>query len=291
MLPEFDLAMPATLDEALMELANTSYASVPIAGGTNLNVDMRSRRHTPEKLVNIENLPELSGIQQENGCILIGGGVHIGELLKSTLIAASAPALVEAARVFANPLIRNRATVGGNLADGSPAADTAPSLLVHESQVELWSTQGKRSMPLHEFFISVRKTALQPGEIIKSVRFHVSNNPHSSAFYKLGLRKADAISIASVAVYLEKEKGLVSNARIAMGSVAPKPIRAFEAEKILLGKKLTITDIAKAAEVAASESNPISDIRGSAEYRRRMVSVLTRRLLTDLAGKLDLLEI
>lgn len=289
MLPEFDLKIPATLEEALTILSGAQTA-VPLAGGTNLNVDMRSRRFTPPLLVNIENLQELSEIRQEDDWIVIGSTVRIGELLKSPLLSTTAPALVQAARVFANPLIRNRATIGGNLADGSPAADTAPSLLVHDAWVDLYSLQGKRTIPLHEFFISVRKTALHPGEIIASVRFKKAYQPYSSAFYKLGLRKADAISIVSVAVYIEKHENRVAKARIAMGSVAPTPLRAIKAEKLLVGTKLTPAVISEAADLAAGASSPINDIRGSAEYRRRMVAVLTRRLLTDLVMQLEIQE-
>ena len=288
MLPEFNLVMPENLQTALEKLVEQSPGAVPVAGGTNLTVDMRSRRHTPATLVNIEYIQELTSVNQDDNHIEIGGGVTIAEIQKSPLIAAVAPALVEATRVFANPLIRNRATIGGNLADGSPAADTAPPLLVHDAQVELWSVKNRRIVPLDTFFVGVRKTLLQPDEIIKAVHIPKPNNPNASSFYKLGLRKADAISVASVAIYLEKENGACGKVRIAMGSVAPKPLRAYAAENLLTGEPLSPKLIEDAANLAAEASSPISDIRGSAEYRRRMVFVLARRLLSQLAETLDL---
>ncbi len=288
MLPEFDLVMPENLQTALENLGQRSPGVVPVAGGTNLTVDMRSRRHIPTTLVNIEHIQELSGIHQGDDRIEIGGGATIAEISKSPLIAAAAPALKEAAQVFANPLIRNRATIGGNLADASPAADTAPPLLVHEARVELRSAKNCRIVPLDEFFVGVRKTVLQPDEIIKAVHIPKTNVPSASSFYKLGLRKADAISIASVAVYLENNHGACGKVRIAMGSVAPKPLRAYAAEEFLTGKHLSQNLIEEAAKLAAEASSPISDIRGSAEYRRRMVFVLTRRLLARLAETMEL---
>lgn len=288
MLSEFDLVMSEDLQAALENLVQQNTGAVPVAGGTNLTVDIRSRRHTPATLVNIENIQELTGIHEEEDRIEIGSGVTITEILKSALIAAELPALNEAAKVFANPIIRNRATLGGNLADASPAADTAPPLLVHDAQVELWSANNQRIVPLDKFFVGVRKTVLQPGEIIKSVHISKSDQPSSSSFYKLGLRKADAISIASVAVYLEKNNDVCAKVRIAMGSVAPKPLRAYVAEQFLTGKHISPELIDETARITAEASNPISDVRGSAEYRRRMVFVLTRRLLTHLTETMKL---
>jgi len=291
MLPVFDLKKPTTLAEALENLYRAAPSALPIAGGTNLLVDMRSRRVIPNVLVDLGKIEELTAIVQDENNLSIGGGVPIGDLLKSHQVRANAPALYQAARVFANPLIRSRATLGGNLADGSPAADSAPALLVHDAKITLQRFHDLRVIPLKDFFLSVRQTSLMPDELITSIQIPLSKRDCSSAFYKLGLRKADAISIASVAVYVEEEDGRAANVRIAMGSVAPVPMRAFEAENILLGMRFNPSIIQMAGEMAAQESNPISDVRGSENYRRRMVSVLTRRLLTDLSEKLGLLEI
>jgi carbon-monoxide dehydrogenase medium subunit len=283
MLPEFDLVMPRSLNEALQVLAAGSPEVLPIAGGTNLTVDMRSGRYEPKVVVNIEQLPELKGIRRENGQICVGGSVTIAELLKDGLVAETAPVLKSACALFANPLIRNRATVGGNLVDGSPAADTAPSLLALDAEIELTSQDGKRRLPLDEFFIHVRKTARQPNELVTALRWALPKPGTGSAFYKLGLRKADAISVVSVAVVLEVEKGVCRKARIALGSVAPRPVRAKNAEEFLTGKLLKKEVFEEAAALTAQAVSPISDVRASAEYRRRMSAVLTRRMLEQAA--------
>lgn len=286
MLPEFDLLMPQTLPEALDLLAEGAPDITPLAGGTNLLVDIRGGRHRPSVLMNIAGLDELRGIRQEDGHLVVGGGVTIAELLDDPQIAQHASVLREAAAVFAHPLVRNRATVGGNLVDASPAADTAPPLLVLDAMVELVSKKGARRVPLEEFMVGVRETLCQPQELLAAVRWPVPP-PHSAgAFHKLGLRKAAAISVLSAAVMVEgDESGCCRQARIALGAVAPRPIRARDAEDLLRGQPLTSETIAEAARLSAEATCPIDDIRGSAAYRRRAVEVLVRRLLTKVAGE------
>jgi CO/xanthine dehydrogenase FAD-binding subunit len=279
--------MPDTLEQALQMLSEKAPEIAPIAGGTNLIVDMRANKHIKPFILNIENLPELQGIKVENGYVQIGGCTKIAELVKNPLIHQHAPILSNATKTFASPLVRNRATLGGNLADASPAADTAPSLLVLGAEVEISSKNGNRHIPLEEFFIHVRKTILKPDEIITSVRFKIPSPEAKFAYYKLGLRKADAISVISTAVMLEADFSQeCKSARIALGSVAPTPIRVYEAEKLLLNKKLNEELIQKAAQIAFDASSPISDLRASASYRRKMVKVLVARLLNEiLSGK------
>ena len=282
MLTEFDLVMPETLDQALNMLSEKAPEISAIAGGTNLIVDMRANKHIKPFILNIENLPELKGIVVKNGYIQIGGCTKIAELIKNPLIPQYAPVLTAAAKLFANPLIRNRATIGGNLADASPAADTAPPLLVLGAEVELTSKGGSRFIPLADFFLHVRKTLLKPEEIITSVRFPIPAPGSKFSYYKLGLRKADAISVISAAVMMELDSfSQCSGIRIALGSVAPRPMRVFEAENLLLGKKPDEELIQKAAQMAFEASSPISDLRATAGYRRKMVKVLVARLLRE----------
>lgn len=288
MLPEFDLLRPVTLPEALEMLAGAG--AMPIAGGTNVIADLRAGKHEPAALVDLSRLAELRGIRRENsmprssghGHVVIGGGTTITDLLRDPLIAEHAPALTQAAAIFANPLIRNRATVGGNLADASPAADTAPPLLALDAEVELTSAAGTRRVALADFLVGVRRTLRRPDELITAVRFGVATDDgrRMTAFHKVGLRKADAISVLSAAVAVAFDgAGRCAAARIALGAVAPRPVRATAAEAILAGEKLTPAVIAEAARLAAEAASPISDIRGSAAYRRQVTEVVVRRLL------------
>lgn len=260
----------------------------PLAGGTNLIPDMRSGRHCPVVLMDIGGLDELRGIHQKDGDLVIGGGVTVAELLDDPLIAKYASGLRKAALVFANPLVRNRATVGGNLADASPAADSGPSLLVLDAEVELVSKEGARRVPLGDFFVHVRKTVCKPQELLASVRWPVPAPDSVGAFRKLGLRKAGAVSVLSAAVMVEPDgNGRLVQVRIALGAVAPTPIRAHAAEDALRGQALAPGVISEAAHLAAVATCPIDDIRSSAAYRQRVVEVLVCRLLTDVAREVN----
>jgi len=288
MLPEFNLLMPKTLPKALDMLSKGAPDVTPLAGGTNLIPDMRSGRHCPVVLMDIGGLDELRGIHQKDGDLVIGGGVTVAELLDAPLIAQHAPVLKQAAAIFANPLVRNRATVGGNLADASPAADSGPPLLVLDAEVELVSKEGARRVPLEDFFVHVRKTVCKPQELLASVRWPVPAPGSVGAFRKLGLRKAGAVSVLSAAVMVEPDgNGRLVQARIALGAVAPTPIRAHAAEDALRGQAMTPGVISEAAYLAAVATCPIDDIRGSAAYRQRVVEVLVRRLLTDVAREVN----
>lgn len=283
MLPEFDLLMPKTLPEALEMLAEGAPDVVPLAGGTGLLVDMRGGLRRPGLLVSVAGLDELHGVRREDGHVVVGGGVTIAELLDDPLIARHASALRDGAAVFANPLVRNRATVGGNLVYASPAADTAPPLLVLEAEVELVSKEGSRRVPLEDFITGVRETVRRPDELLAAVRWPLPA-PHSAgAFHKLALRKADAIAVVSVAVMVERdEDGRCREARVALGAVAPTPIRAHAAEDFLRDQALTPAAITEAARLAVDDTSCIDDVRASAAYRKRVTDALVRRLLHDL---------
>jgi len=300
MLPEFELLMPRTLPEALEMLAERAPDGMPMAGGTNVIPDLRGGRYRPACLVNVAGLPELGGIRQEDGILVIGGGVTVAEVLDDPLVARYAPVLREAARTLGSPLVRNRATVAGNLANASPAADMAPPLLVLDAEVELASREGTRRVPLRDFFLGVRRTVRQPHELITAIRIPLPPAHSRARFFKVALRKADAIAVVNGAVRVDWEYGLGSReyglggreygwggglcraARIALGAVAPTPIRAWEAERALEGQSLMPEVIAQAARLAAEATRTIDDIRGSAAYRRHVTEVLVRRALEGL---------
>jgi CO/xanthine dehydrogenase FAD-binding subunit len=278
----FDMLTPTTLQDALAMLGKDGEKITPVAGGTNLIVDCQSGRHEPKVVMNVHYLPELCRIEELDGMIQIGGGVTLRQLEQSSLIKAKANALYRSALLFANPLIRNRATVGGNLCDASPASDTATPLLALGAEVQLSSQKGSRWVPLNEFFVHVRKTVRKSDELLTAVRWPVPAARSANTFYKLGLRKADAISVISLAISVTLNKDdTIAETRIALGSVAPTPVRALDAESFLKGKSLTEELLEEAGKKALLACSPISDVRASADYRRQMVEVLVKRLLRE----------
>ena len=286
MLPEFDLLMPKTLPEALEMLSQGAPEVTPLAGGTGLLVDMRGGLRRPRALVDLSGLDELRAVHRENGHVVAGAGVTIAELLEHPLIAEQAPVLQQGAAVFANPLVRNRATLGGNLAYASPAADTAPPLLVLGAEVELVRRGESRRVPLEDFITGVRQTACCQDELLAAIRWPVPSPRAAGAFRKLALRKADAIAVVSAAVMVERDDdGRCAQARIALGAVAPTPIRARAAEDLLRGQPLTPETIAEAARLAAGATCCMDDVRASAAYRQRVADALVRRLLAEVGSR------
>jgi CO/xanthine dehydrogenase FAD-binding subunit len=287
MLPEFELLMPRTLPEALEMLAQGAPDVKPLAGGTNVIVEMRAGRRY-RTLMDVSRLHELRGIFRENGHIVLGGGTTIAELLTHPLVADHGAPLRQAAATLGSPLVRNRATVAGNLVDASPAADTAPPLLALDAQVELASRKGTRHVPLEAFFMGPNETVIRPEELLITVRWPVPSRRSVGAFHKLGLRKALACAVVNAAVTVEIEtSGRCQQARIALGAVASRPLRAETAENLLCKQRVTPALISQAARVAAEATKPIDDVRGSAAYRRRAVEVLVRRLLENVIGIQD----
>lgn len=282
---EFNLLQPKTLNDALEALAQNNAAIRPLGGGTDMLVDLRAGRVQPDTLVALQGVNELRGVARANGHLRVGASTPIAEILKNQLFAPF-NALRQAASVFANPMIRNSATIAGNIGSASPAGDMLPPLLALNAQIELISRNETRVMPLSEFFLGPRKTAQRADELISSIQLSVTSNQSpssspqsSSAFYKLGLRQADAISLISVAVWIQRDGAKIHDARIALGAVAPRPLRAARAEEILRGQIFSETNLKESARVAAAECSPIDDLRASATYRRRMVAVYTRRML------------
>jgi carbon-monoxide dehydrogenase medium subunit len=229
--------------------------------------------------VDIGALPELAGISGADQGLAIGGGVTVGELLASPLVAERAPALGQAAREFADFLTRNRATLGGNLANASPGADLVVPLLALDARVVLAGPGGERALSLDAFLRGPRQTALGPGELVRAVVVPVAGG--RQFFYKLGLKRGGAIAVVSVATRLElADDGRCRAAAVALGAVAPRPFRASEAEAALRGQPLTPDRIARAADLAAAAARPISDVRGGDDYRRAMVRALVARALS-----------
>lgn len=274
-LPAFELHRPRSLDDALQILAETPGAT-PLGGGTCLLVDLRQRKRSADALIDLSRIETMRGIRTEDGALVLGAMTTIAELLTSELVREYAPVLRAACNVFAAPLVRNRATLGGNLAHGSPAADAAPPLLALDANVELQSRNGSRVVPLREFFVSPCQTVRTDAELVTALRVPLCDQGPAWAYEKLGLRKADAISVVSAAAVRMPDDGTV---RIALGAVAPVPIRARAAEEKLGSEAWSTVEIAEAARLAADEARPIDDVRGSAAYRKRQAEILVRRCL------------
>ena len=234
--------------------------------------------------MDVSRLRELRSIRRDNGHVVIGGGTTIAELLGSALIAEHGKPLQQAAGLLGNPLVRNRATVAGNLTNASPAADTAPPLYALSAEVELASVRGGRWVPLEKLMVGVNQTLREPDELLLSIRWPAPPANSAGAFYKIGLRKADACSVINAsAMVIWEDNGDSSQVRIAIGAAAPHPVRARSAEGALLGRPLDANVIKEAAQLAVEATRPIDDIRGTASYRRRMAEVMVRRLLTQIA--------
>ncbi len=257
-----------------------------IAGGTDLVVQMKDQLVAPKRVISLLKIPELSGIKKR------GKGLRIGALVKHATLENS-PALKDgwdilacAAHKIGSPQVRNLGTVGGNLCNASPAADLALPLLVLGAEIVLSSHRRERRIPLDAFFTEPGKTVLVKDEILREVL--IPQVPAGSvwAFLKLGRRKSMDLTVASAAVLLtlEPRKKICLRARLALGAVSPTPMRAKETEKFLEGKVLDEEVIRRAGERAQRECRPISDIRGSAEYRKEMVKVLVERAIKKSLG-------
>lgn len=276
---------PKNLPEACSLLKKWKSKSALIAGGTNVVPDLRAGILTKEVLIDLSRLTNLSYIKEDKKRIRIGALVTMSEIASSQTIQRGARILSEAVRQIGNPLVRNRATVAGNLADASPAADSAVPLLVLEANVIIERSKSKaKSVPMDQFFLGPNRTVLKRDELIREIAFVKPDRSARMAYSKLGLRNAMAISVVSVAVLAEMANGRCTKARVALGAVAPTPRRAYGVEKLLEGQAISEEIIGQCCEAVQKEIHPISDIRGSAEYRRAMTSVLLKRLLEQVSS-------
>ncbi len=287
MYASYDLDIPQDLDDALDILARgDGAAATPLAGGTNLIVDIRSRRERPTRVVALDRIHELRGIECTEERVSIGSRTTVSDLLHSGEIAAAAPSLVAAARVFAGQMVRNTATVGGNIACGSPAADLVPPLMSLDAELTLTSRSGSRSVALADYFTAYKQDLRRADELITKVSWDRLPDGSVNTFRKLGRRIGDAITVTGVAVTVVGADGVCQCARIALGAVAPTVFRARAAEALLEGQILSADLIDSVARKAVEESSPIDDVRASAEYRLHTIETLTRRLLVQACERL-----
>jgi len=268
-----------TLDDACAALADRPHAVV-LAGGTDLMVEVNRGERDMDDVVAVDRVAELRGWSRDGDVLRIGAGATCADLSDGEP-AALVPALAQAARTVGSPQIRNAATLGGNLGTASPAGDTLPVLAALDATVELRSSDGGRALSLDEFVVGPKATALAPGELIVAVRVPVLDGPQE--FLKVGTRNAMVISVASLALVVDRVGRTV---RIALGSVGPVPIRAVEAEVAAAERvdwsgpgALDAGAVGRIAELVADAARPIDDHRSTAEYRRHAVGVLARRAL------------
>jgi CO/xanthine dehydrogenase FAD-binding subunit len=257
-----EVLTPRSLDEALRQKSERPDAR-PIAGGTDVMVDLNFDRSRPEALLNLNEVPELRGWTRENGTLRLGAGLTYTEAMQAPL-AELLPALAEASRTVGSPQIRNRGTIGGNLGTASPAGDALPPLLVEAAEVELASVRGMRSLPLPEFLLGPKQNALEPDELVAAVRVSHSGAPQT--FMKVGPRNAMVIAVVSLAVLADRERGQL---RASFGSAGPVPG--------LVTAPLEERD--GFPEQVAAAASPIDDVRGTAAYRQHALRVLTARAL------------
>ena len=281
-LPPFEYFEPSTLQYALYLLNRYGDSACVLAGGTDLIVQMRDGKREPKYIVNIKKIPQLEGIRIEGKGVIVGALTTVNTIHESNTIKEILPALHQAAGTLASYQVRNRATIGGNLCNASPAADLAPPLLIYGARLKIASQNGENEVPIEHFFLGPGKTMLEPGMILKEIYVPRPSEGTYSMHLKFGTRRAMECAIVNVAAALNLDNGFCKDVKIALGSVAPTPMRARMAEAELLDRKIDEGLIEKAAEVAAKESRPISDIRASAEYRRDMVKVFVKRALFSL---------
>lgn len=256
--------------------------SVYIGGGTDLVVQTRSGKIKPKCVIDISSCQSLYGIKDERDRVEIGALVTIETLRLNPLIRRYFSALIDAANVFAAWQVRNAATLGGNICNASPAADTVPPLLAYSATVKVTNGLNERVIPLESFFKGPGKTVLERGELLTSIA--VPKTMGGCAFLKLGKRQSSILAVVNVAALLETEDTTIQRARVALGSVAPTPVRARNVERFLEGKKMTESNLKEASKHVLEDISPINDIRGSARYRKDMSVVLTGRTL-ELAAR------
>jgi len=275
-------AAPETLEELTDLLAEGR--ALLFAGGTDVMPQTRSgAREFQPYLINVSRVAGLRGIAREGAKIEIGALTTVTDILESSLVQDHVPVLANAADCFASGQVRNTATLGGNLCNASPAADMAIPLLLVDAEVELVSHETRRTVPLSEFFTGPGKTSLEASEILTRVRFDVPAKGFRARFIKFGSRPALDIAVVSVGVAGVLANGVFGNTRVAFGAAAPTPMRGEKTEGFLEDRVLDDDAIAAAAAVAEEEVSPISDIRGSAWYRRELIRTLTARALRDVA--------
>lgn len=280
---EYELVAPQSLPEVLRLLAEEPGAWLPIAGGTDVMVQYASGKLPARKLVSVWNLAELRRIDVTRDEIRIGAGCTYTDLCASETLRREFPLLTTAARWTGSVANQNRGTLGGNIVNASPAADSLPALLVYDAELALISARGERRVPYAAFHVGYRKTKLAPDELVLGVCLKRRFSEYYAHARKVGARNAQAIAKVCLAALGKLSNGVVEDARLAIGSVAPVPLRLRATEKILRGRRIDAALVSEATRASESEVQPIDDIRSTARYRR----AVTRNLVAEFLEKLS----
>jgi len=272
---QFDYHAPKSLDEAIALLRQHEGAKL-LAGGQSLIPAMRFRLAQPEVLIDINGISQLDYIKEHGGYLAIGAMTRETTLEDSEVIKAKYPLLLDTAKVIADPLVRQRATVGGNLAHADPANDHPATMLAYAAQVVARGPKGERVIPIDDFFKGLFESALESNEILTEIRIPTPGPGSGGAYIKLE-RKVGDYAVSAVAVQLSMQGNVCKDIRVALTNVNPVPMRAIEAEARLKGQPLSDENLRDAAKLAASACDPSADLRGSAEYKRDVTRVLVER--------------
>ncbi|MEM0025801.1 MAG: xanthine dehydrogenase family protein subunit M [Zestosphaera sp.] len=278
-IPEIEYVRVSELDEALRLLSRKEDVKV-LAGGTDLVVDLKIGRYKPKTIVDISGIKSLRYIVDEGDKVRIGALTRMQDIVESPVIREKLPVLAEAASMLGSWQIRNMATVGGNLCNASPAADSAPPLLVHEAKIKLTSIEGTREIPITEFFTGPRKTVMYKTELLHEIVVpYDADFARSYSYVKVGRRNSFTLSVVAIAAVLKIRNKRIEDVRIALNAVAPTPVRARSVESFLKGKEVRSDVIEGASELVLNDISPISDVRASAEYRKHISRVLVKDAL------------
>lgn len=280
--PRFEYLRPKSISETLKLLNQFKGQAAILAGGTDLIVKMRLGKVIPQALIDIKGIAELSGVKSTAKQVLIGPLTTITEIATDPILKKVLPVLPRTALLMASPQVRNRGTIGGNICNAAPSADMAPPLLVLGTKIKYATRTGTKTVNLEDFFKGPSQTILGNKDLVTAFIIPVLQTGTRVGFRTLTLREAMDLSVVSAAAFVRKEHGIIKEARIALGAVAPIPLRAKAAEKRLIGTTGQTEHIQAASAAAASECRPISDVRASEKYRCEMVRVVTRRVLEEI---------
>jgi len=276
----FELALPESLDDCLRLLAQRGSETKLLAGGTDLLPQMKNSVVMPKRVIDLSGVARVKIVECDTKGLRIGAAVPARQVEQDPRVREGYAAVAESAALLGSVQVRNLATVGGNICNAAPSADMAPPLVALEAQAVIAGPKGERRVPLSDFFTGVRKTVVGPDELLVEI-FVPAPGPHSGGSYiRHTPRRELDIAVVGVASQVTIANGVCAKARISLAAVAPTPVRATAAEAALEGKPLTPELIERAADLAGQAAKPISDQRGSADFRRHLVRILTRRTLT-----------